>query len=217
MYVADKIVSTDADVAQVQEMLDKNPKAFAALGAVPQKGDILFKDMNNDGVIDPTDRDNVGSSMPKHMFGLTLTADYKGIDFSVFMQGVTGIDGYLNEKYFTTNVQRGYQLSKEIIDNRWTADNLDAKYPRLTSQTAINSQANTVWLQSKDYLKIRNIQLGYTFPKALFRRVDLQKLRVYGSLENFFTFTKYKGIDPELDNLGYPTMRQAVVGVSVEF
>lgn len=69
----------------------------------------------------------------------------------------------------------------------------------------------------KDYLKIRNIQLGYTLPKSVLSKVQLEKVRFYGSLENFFTFTGYKGIDPELDDLSYPTMRQAVIGVNIEF
>lgn len=217
MYVADRIISTDADVALVQGMIAKNPDAFKALGSIPQKGDVLFKDLDGNGIIDPKDRDNVGNPTPRHMFGLTLSGSYKGIDLSIFMQGVADIDGYLNEKYFTTDVFRGYQLSKEIIDNRWTEGVTDAKYPRLTRQNAINTQANTTWMQNKGYLKVRNIQLGYTVPKAIFNKLAVQKLRVYGSLENFLTFTKYKGIDPELDNLSYPTMRQAVIGVNIEF
>ena len=91
------------------------------------------------------------------------------------------------------------------------------KIPASDYQNAINSQANSLWVQNKNYLKIRNIQLGYTIPKHLLNRIQLQKLRVYGSLENFFTFTSYKGIDPELDQLTYPTMRQAVIGVNIEF
>ena len=91
------------------------------------------------------------------------------------------------------------------------------KYPKLTYQTAVNNQANTLWIQKKDYLKIRNIQLGYTLPKSVLSKVQLEKVRLYGSLENFFTFTGYKGIDPELDDLSYPTMRQAVIGVNIEF
>lgn len=218
MYVADRIVSTDADLALVKSMKEKNPKAFDALGSTPVKGDILFKDLNNDGIINPEhDRDNVGSNIPKHMFGLTLSAAYKGIDVSIFMQGVGGVKGYLNEKYFTTNVSRGYQLVKEIMDNRWTEGTTDARYPQLTSKSAINTQANTIWLQNKNYLKVRNIQLGYTFPKSLFGKLEVERIRLYGSLENFLTFTKYKGIDPELDDLSYPTMRQAVIGVNIEF
>lgn len=72
-------------------------------------------------------------------------------------------------------------------------------------------------MQNRDFWKIRNIQLGYTFPKLLTQKIFVQKLRVYGSLENFFTITGWKGIDPETDNLVYPTMRQAVVGINVEF
>lgn len=218
MYIADRIIQTDEDLALVNNMLAKNPDAFSQLGGVPQKGDILFKDLNGDNMIDPTnDRDIAGNTNPEHLFGLTLSTGYKGFDFSIFMQGVTGAKGYLNEKYFTSTVQRGYQITKEIAENSWTEGMTNAKYPKLTYQTAINNQANTLWIQKKDYLKIRNIQLGYTLPKSLLNKIQLEKVRLYGSLENFFTFTGYKGIDPELDNLSYPTMRQAVIGVNIEF
>ena len=218
MYEADRIIQTDEDLAIVNNMIAKNPDAFSKLGATPGKGDILFKDQDGDGIIDPNkDRKVVGSTIPKHTFGLTLSAAYKGIDFSIFMQGVAGAKGYLNEKYFSTSVQRGYQITKEIAENSWAEGMTNAKYPRLTYQNAINNQANTLWIQNKNYLKIRNIQLGYSIPKHLLSKIQLQKLRIYGSLENFFTFTSYKGIDPELDQLTYPTMRQAVIGVNIEF
>ena len=222
MYVReiDRIIQTDADLALVETMLN-NPEVEGKVVfpyGVPQKGDILFKDLNGDNKIDPTnDRDIVGDTNPKHMFGLNLSAGYKGFDFSIFMQGVIGAKGYLNEKYFTSTVQRGYQITKEIAENSWTDGMTNAKYPKLTYQTAVNNQANTLWIQKKDYLKIRNIQLGYTLPKSVLSKVQLEKVRLYGSLENFFTFTGYKGIDPELDDLSYPTMRQAVIGVNIEF
>lgn len=218
MYKVDRIVSTDADVNYVNAMVAKNPKAFDAIGAIPQKGDILFKDINSDGIIDPTnDRTIVGNPNPKNMFGLNLSASYKGIDFSIFFQGVSGCKGYLNEQYYTTDITKGKQLSKYVTDNCWTTGSTNAKYPRLTSNTAINTLTNTVWLQDKSYLKIRNIQLGYTFPKSFIGKFSVENLRLYGTLENFFTFTKWKGIDPETDNLAYPTMRQAVIGVNIEF
>ena len=148
-----------------------------------------------------------------------FTGDEKCTDKSVIFASVAtlGKSEYLNEKYFTSTVQRGYQITKEIAENSWTDGMTNAKYPKLTYQTAVNNQANTLWIQKKDYLKIRNIQLGYTLPKSVLSKVQLEKVRFYGSLENFFTFTGYKGIDPELDDLSYPTMRQAVIGVNIEF
>lgn len=218
MYKVDRIVSTDDDVAYVNKMLANNPDAFKALGSTPKKGDLLFQDLNHDGLIDPTnDRAIVGTPTPKNMFGLTLSAGYKGIDFSIFMQGVTGCKGYINEGYFTTTVLKSHQLSKYVMDRHWTSGSTGAKYPRLTSSTAINTQTNDCWLMKRDYLKIRNIQLGYTFPNCIVDKLSISKLRLYGTLENFFTFTKWKGIDPETSNLTYPTMRQAVIGVNIEF
>lgn len=120
MYEADRIIQTDEDLAIVNNMIARNPDAFSKLGATPEKGDILFKDLDGDGIIDPSkDRKVVGSTLPKHTFGLTLSAAYKGVDLSIFMQGVAGAKGYLNEKYFGSTVQRGYQITKEIAENSW--------------------------------------------------------------------------------------------------
>ena len=80
-----------------------------------------------------------------------------------------------------------------------------------------NEQASTAYLFNKAYLKIRNIQLGYTIPQYLTQKITIDRIRVYGSLENFFTFTKYRGFDPEITNMTYPTMKQAVFGINVTF
>lgn len=217
MYKKDRIISTSADLDIVNQMLAKNPKAFQSLGAVPGMGDILFKDVNGDGVINTDDRTVVGNTNPNDLLGLTLTAGWKGIDLSVRLDGSFGFQGYINEYYYNTNVSKGHQLSKYVTDNVWKEGKTSAMYPKLTYSSAINTITNTTWMQNRDYLKIRNIELGYTLPKSLTRKIYTERVRLYGTLENFFTFTSWKGIDPETDNLVYPTMRQAVIGVNVEF
>ena len=117
-------------------------------------------------------------------------------------------------------------LSKEITDGRWHEGLLDAnglittpaKYPRLLEQTnKINSDTQSdFWLVSQDYLRVKNIQLGYTFPKAWVNKIYLDRLRLYCSLENFFTITDYPGLDPE-SGWGYPAMKQASFGINVTF
>lgn len=115
-------------------------------------------------------------------------------------------------------MRKGYQLNKEVADGRWYEGRTDATYPRLLYyEDKINQQASTFYLSSLDFFKIRNIQLGYTLPKKWVNACTLERVRIYGTLENFFTFTGFKGFDPEVSGMNYPTMRQAVVGLNVTF
>ena len=109
-------------------------------------------------------------------------------------------------------------MNQEVIDGRWYEGRTDASYPRLLdySDTVTNS-IPTFWVASKAYLKIRNITLGYTLPSQWTKVAYMDRVRVYGSLENFFTFSKWKGYDPEVSGVTYPTMRQAVIGINVTF
>ena len=120
---------------------------------------------------------------------------------------------------YKTTVRQGYQLNADVIDGRWYEGRTDAaSYPRLLDYSDIrNEQYSDFWVTDKSYLKIRNITLGYTLPTAWSKVAYMDRVRFYGSLENFFTFTKWKGYDPEVNGIKYPTMRQVVVGVNVTF
>lgn len=227
VLTVDRIVQTDDDVAYVQSLIDNAPideltgkqkNPFASYGK-PEKGDLLYKDINADGIINDNDRSTIGRGPnPDFSYGLNMSAAYKGIDFSVLFQGVSGIKMLYSDGYFTPTVRLGYQLNKEITDGRWREGSTDAKYPRLLHYSNTrNTQASDLWIQDKSYLKIKNIQLGYTLPKSWLSRFDVERVRIYGSLENFFTFTDYKGMDPEVTNTTYPTMRQAVIGLNLSF
>lgn len=220
----DRIIQTDEDLALVQKMIDNAPvvngkkaNPFAAYGT-PEKGDLLYQDVNGDGVIDADDRTIVSDGPnPKWMLGLNLTAEWKGIDFGMLLQASLGAKRYWQSTaYNTPTVRYGYQLNKEVCDGRWYEGRTDATYPRLLFyQNNINQQASDFYLQDLAYLKIRNIQLGYTLPQKWTRACQIDKVRIYGSLENFFTFTKFKGFDPEVSGMAYPTMRQAVIGLNL--
>ena len=134
------------------------------------------------------------------------------------LQGQAGIkDVYLSNLY-KCGVRVGYQLNKDVIEGRWYEGRTDATYPRLLDYNDTrNEQYSDFWVASKAYLKIRNITLGYTLPSAWTKVAYMDRVRIYGSLENFFTFTKWKGYDPEIEGITYPTMRQAVIGVNVTF
>lgn len=217
----DRIVSTDTDLAVVQEMIAANPGKNVFPFGTPEKGDLLYKDSNNDGVVDMQDRIPFGNGeAPRFYYGSTITAGYKNIDFQVALQGIGDVKTFIRDNFYTVKVWTGNNLNKYIADRAWTPERAvtgDFSFPRLLTQNDKNIQPSAFWLQNRSYLKIRNIQLGYTLPKRLTNKAKIDRIRFYGSLENFFTFTSYKGIDPETGNLNYPTMRQALIGVNLSF
>ena len=215
----DRILQTDEDMKIVDEMIAKNPNAFKALGK-PQKGDFLYKDIDGDGCITLMDKEIVSDGTnPKFTFGLNLNAAYKGFDISALLQGQLGIKTFwMNDAYNTPTVRYGYQINKEVADGRWYEGRTDAKYPRLIQyQDTRNTKPSDFYLQDRSFLKIRNIQFGYTVPQNLTQMVHVQRVRVYCSLENFFTFTSFKGFDPEVSGMNYPTMKQCTLGLNISF
>ncbi len=228
LLTADRIISSDDDLALVQKMIDNAPidpitnikkNPFAAYGK-PSKGDLLYKDMNDDGVINDDDKTTFGSGAnPTIMYGVTLGASYKGFDFSTLLQGTAGLKMYYADQYYNPSVRWGYQINQEIADGRWyEGRTTPAKFPRLLNYSDTkNTRPSDFWLADKSYFKIRNIQLGYSLPKTLLKKVEIERVRFYVSLENYFTFTSYRGIDPEVSNTDYPSMRQAVFGFNFTF
>lgn len=224
----DRIIQTDEDLALVQSMIDNAPidestgkqaNPFATYGT-PQKGDFLYQDVNGDGLINADDRAIVSDgTTPKWTLGMNLTAEWKGIDLAVLFQASLGHKTYFKSAaYNTPTVRYGYQLNKEVCEGRWYEGRTDATYPRLLFyQDEINTQDSDFYLQNSSYLKIRNIQLGYTLPKRWTSACQIDRVRIYGALENFITFTKFKGFDPEVSGMKYPTMRKATVGLNVTF
>lgn len=224
----DRLVQTQADLDYVQAIYDKavaegkSPFPFGR----PQLGDLLYKDNNAadgkgpDGIINDYDRVAIGDGKnPNWTYGVSLGASWKGIDFSMLLQGVAGLKDIYYGNLNTTSVRMGYQLNQEIIDGRWYDGRTStASYPRLLEYSDTrNTRISTFWVCDKDYLKIRNIQLGYTLPREWTNLLQIERLRIYGSLENFFTFTNWKGYDPEVDGYKYPTMREAVIGLNLTF
>ncbi|MDR3250765.1 MAG: TonB-dependent receptor [Tannerella sp.] len=216
----DRIVQTDADLALVQSMIDKNPAAFASY-ARPQKGDFLFKDIDGDGRITPDDRVKVGwGTNPLLSYGLNLGAAWKGIDFSALLQGVGMWKVYFYDDSYRFTVTHGMQINKTIADGRWYEGRTDAKYPRLLTNTDNrNNQASTAFIFDKSYVRLKNIQLGYVIPQHISRLAFVDKLRIYSSIENAFTFTNnYPGLDPELSSrIQYPTMINYSFGLNLTF
>lgn len=227
VLAVDRIIQTDADLALVQAMIDNAPvdaatgqkrNPFAAFGT-PQKGDLLYKDMNGDGIVNNDDRYMVGhGTAPRINYGLSLGAAWNGFDLSILLQGVAGIKVHWLDNHYRPTVNYGNYINKDIAEGRWYEGRTDATYPRLLPQSkTINSQPSDFWMADKSYLRIKNIQLSYLIPRNLTEKIGIESIRLYTNLENYFTFTNYKGFDPEISGINYPIMKQTTFGLNVSF
>jgi TonB-linked SusC/RagA family outer membrane protein len=160
-------------------------------------GDVKYIDQNGDGVIDNLDRGMIGKPNPDYTFGINLTADYKGFDFSMVASGVTGND--IVQSYRNQSGQYGNYTSR-ILD-RWHGEGTSNTIPRVTDDNRNWTSFSDLYLQKGDYLRISNVTIGYDFGKVL-KKSYLKQLRLYASALNVYTFTKYDGMDPEI---GYGT------------
>ena len=173
-------------------------------------------------------KDYTGSGIPDFTYGLTLALRYKSFDFSIFGSGVQGNEMFLC--IYRSDLPEA-NLPKFVFDQRWTAATAStAKYPAPNTTAMINQGYATsdMWVFDASYFKIKQIQLGYTMPKKVLDALHLKGLRVYGSLDNAFTFTKYPGNDPEsmsstygnsiaLDKVNYPSTRNFNIGLNISF
>ncbi len=202
----------------------------SALGSQKKPGDIRYLDISGpagkpDGKIDPTyDRVVLGGTIPKYTMGLNLGMQYKGFDLNVLLQAVTGVQGYLSG-YAGWGFYNHATIQRWQYDERWTTANPDryAKYPRLEivpNAGTGNTVNSSFWTLDGSYLRIKNIQLGYTVPASLIKKLGIESLRVTLAGENLATFSKYrKGWDPEINTGGgyYPILRNFTLGVNVIF
>jgi TonB-linked SusC/RagA family outer membrane protein len=161
-------------------------------------GDLKFIDTNNDGKISDLDRVNIGDPNPKYVTGLTINMDFKNFDVSVFTVGMLG------QKVFNGNYRfdkAASNLPVKWLDS-WTPTNTTAKYPRFVAGSANFSTVSDFYLEDGSFVRVKNIQLGYTLPQAITTKARINSLRVYVAVDNAFTFTKYTGFDPELGATG---------------
>ncbi|SMG30514.1 SusC/RagA family TonB-linked outer membrane protein [Sphingobacterium psychroaquaticum] len=189
------------------------------VGGEPKPGDMLYKDTNGDKVFNDQDRVVKDySAMPKVTYGLQVNVGYKGFDLNVVGHGVSGVRQYWgNDGFNTFNINEGFLQSTTIL-NRWTPENKSTEYPRLrTSGSALNTVYSDYWLHNTSFFRIKSIQLGYALPQHTSQRFKVDRLRVFANVENYFTFTKFKGYNPENASVAYPLMKQWVVGLNVTF
>ena len=185
-----------------------------------QPGDLRFVDVNGDGVITSDDRTNIGKPTPDWTFGLNISAEWKGFDFNAFFQGVSGADVF-DATYRQDIASANYPT---WVLSRWTGEGTSNTVPILKLGDSKNWVISDLYVQDGSYLRLKNISLGYTLPRELTRKVNIDRFRVYVRAENLITWTKYWGFDPEIgtssSSMGvdygvYPQARTWTIGFNI--
>jgi len=211
--------------------------AYQGPGIKP--GDVMFRDVSGpngepDGVIDENDRTFVGKSIPKFTYGLTTNGSYGNFDISLFFQGVYGNEIYNQVNTDIEGFYRAFNITERIAIQSWDGEGSTNEFPRLSWDGATNNKRpSTRFLESGSYLRLKNVQLGYTLSEKVSKVLKLSGVRVFASAQNVFTITEYTGIDPEIytnnNSAGdgvravgidwgtYPSARTFTVGVNANF
>lgn len=189
------------------------------------EGNPTFKDVDGSGDLNEGDLDYIGDAIPDFTYGITLNLAWKGIDLTVFGTGAAGnkVFNCINRSDFPA-----YNKLKEVFyDNRWTPSNPNGTVPRAGAQNMDKYQISDALVYDGDFFKIKQIQLGYNLPNKWTQKAYMSNVRVYVSLDDFFTFTKYPGFDPEvavnatsgmgIDKGSYPSSKKLVLGASIQF
>jgi len=198
---------------------------YKCTGIDEATGNPTFEDLDGDGAITDNDRTDIGNAIPKVTYGLTLNLAYKGLDFTVFGAGAAG------NKIFNCVNRPDRQTANQQYDfwyaDRWTPENTNATMPKSGYEGNDKYVCSDAMVFNGSYFKIKQIQLGYTLPQKWTKKILMNNFRLYCSLDDFFTITKYKGFDPEacsnstsgmgIDKGTYPTSRKVVFGLNVEF
>ena len=184
-----------------QNAADVTKHAFQKAGTAP--GDLMFKDLNNDGKIDLDDRQYLGSFIPKVTYAFNLGANYKNFDASVFFQGVQGNKIFNATRVITEGMVRFFNAGTDVL-NAWTPTNTNTNIPRAASSDPNeNARPSTRFVEDGSFLRLKNFIVGYNVAAPALRTLTkgtVKNLRLYVSAQNIFTFTKYKGYDPEVGN-----------------
>ncbi len=213
-----------------EEIAERQASGLGILQTDPQPGDLIFSDINGDGVIDENDKTMIGDPNPNVTSGLTITLGYKGFDFAVTAYGAFG---HQIAKSYRSFADSPYQNFTTDIYNVWTGEGTSNTLPRLTNGSNTNWQEiSDIYIEDGDFVKISNITIGYDF-KKLFKNMPLSQARLYFTVQNAFTITGYSGMDPEVGYAGsddsaydfgsgidlgfYPSPRTYLVGVNLKF
>ncbi|MFB1023348.1 MAG: SusC/RagA family protein, partial [Vicingaceae bacterium] len=193
-------------------------------GAKP--GDLRYVDQNGDGVIsfnDDTDRKNLGSAIPDVTFGFNVGAEYKRFDFSMNIFSAVGQQIIRNYER-----QQPYANQLDYVINRWVGSGTSTENPRLTTEANRNGEFSDYFVEDGAFMRIKNIQIGYTLPEKLTKKIKSNSIRFYVAINNLLTVTKYRGFDPEIGSVGgalaagvdygfYPQARTVMGGFNFKF
>ncbi|MBO7188371.1 MAG: TonB-dependent receptor, partial [Tidjanibacter sp.] len=205
-YVADGLFKTEGSLYNGIEQSGKG------------LGRIRYKDLSEDFIINDEDRDWLGSDHPRLTAGLNIALAYKQFDMSMFFMGMIR-DAWNNSKYYTDFFQLWLGNHGKNLMNAWNPDeNFDSEIPALTLQDLNNEgRASTYFIEDGSFLRLKNLQIGYTLPKEIGQKMMIQNARIYLQVQNLFTLTNYTGVDPEVLGYNYPIPRTFTLGMNVTF
>lgn len=182
-------------------------------------GDIKYVDRDGNGKIDAADQTVIGKNFPSWTGGLNLAVYYKDFDLSMLWQGAFDVDAYYTGEASYAFYNSGKVLKRHL--DRWTPENHNASYPRLTRSSQTNFATSSFWLEDASYVRLKNISLGYNLPKSLLTKIGVEKAKVFVSGENLLTFSGLDGLDPESpsDTRGafYSNVKKISLGLKVSF
>ena len=216
-FVTDGIFQNDAEVA-------KGPIQVA--GTDPARstapGDIRFKDINNDGIINDKDRTYLGNSIPDFTFGLTNILSYKSFDLTIFIQGSQGNKVLNFNRWLTETGENNGNFSQSFFNNRWTGPGTSNTVPRaISGDPNGNNRVSDRYVEDASYIRLKNLRLQYNLNSNMLKKISMKKFSVYVSAQNLLTLTKYTGFDPEvgggIDYGFYPQARTLTAGILADF
>lgn len=213
-YIAERLFVDDKEAAN-------SPRQLFG-GALPSGGDIKYRDVNKDGLIDEHDQVPMGlPTSPQIIYGFGFSSGYKNFDLSAFFQGLARESFYI-DPYSTAPFVDNAQLLKAYANDHWSEENqnLYALWPRLSSfHNSNNEQISSWWLRNGSFLRLKSLEIGYTFPKKLLDRIYFTNMRIYFSGLNLATFSSFKLWDPELGGnaFNYPVQKVYNVGINLNF
>ncbi|RIH62779.1 SusC/RagA family TonB-linked outer membrane protein [Mariniphaga sediminis] len=217
----------DFEYLDEQTGVYKNPKVPTRIDLV-QPGDVKYMDISGadgapDGVIDDYDKSIIGERYPRYTFSLRNSFEWKSFDFAFLLQGIGKVNGYLDyeARHCFVSVFSDYSIPQKVHLDRWTPNNKNASYPRLYYGQTHNVEVSDYWIEDASFLRLKNIQFGYTLPSRFIRKTPINRLRVYFSADNLLTFTNYYyAYDPEIrasSGDSYPQVKTFTLGLNVSF
>lgn len=192
---------------------------FAINSPSSKPGDVKFKDINKDGLINDLDRTFIGNPIPRYTYGFFANLNYKGFDLNVFFQGVKGVDRYNDGMRIINFDTRPFNYTTRMLD-AWNGEGSSNTLPRLAFEDTGISKFSTLYIEDASYLRLKNVELGYSFGKYL-SKIGINHARLYLSAQNLYTWTKYTGLDPEntdlIDRGTYPQSKTILLGLNFNF